>query len=288
MSAKGVVVFLVLLSINFSIISALVVDADYITTYPGKEGRVNLVIENNEDFDIKDISISLDLSNTGFTTVGSSEKSIDEIDENDDEDVSFTIRAATDITPGDYDILYKIGYTNADSDDEEEYDKDGTFGIRVSAETDIDFAVETKGIDGSAIVGKQGQISLEIINKGLGEIKSVGVEIEPSGFELISGEKIFIGSIDGDDTDIANFDVIFQSKNPVLKARVTYKDFDNNNQEELVNLPLNIYTVEEAKEKGLVSDSNSLVYIIIIVLIIILWVLWRFWKKRRKIKKKIE
>ena len=277
------------LILSFGYISALIVDVDYITIYHGEEGRVNFNIDNNEDFDIKDVSVALGLNNLPFTSVGSSEKSIEDIDEGDEEDVSFTLRAATDITPGDYDISYTIKYTDADSNDEEKYNKTGSFGIRVSARTDIDFSAEAKGTDAeSAIAGEQGQISIEIINKGIGEIKSASVEIEAVGFELISSNKIFVGSISGDDTDIATFDVIFQIKNPSLKAKVTYKDFDNNNQEQTVNMPLKVYTREEALEKCLIKNGNAMTYGIVIVVLLILWLVWRSWRKRRKNKKKVE
>ena len=108
-----------------------------------------------------------------FTIVGSSEKDIDDLDEDDDDGVSFIIKASTDITPGDYNIPYLIEYINAEEDNET-FEKTGSFGLRVSAKTEIDFIVEVRE---NAIVGQEGKISLEIINKGLGEIKSVSVQI---------------------------------------------------------------------------------------------------------------
>ena len=51
----------------------------------------------------------------------------------------------------------------------------------------------------------------------------------PNGFELLSKDKIFVGTIDADDSDTATFDVIYKTTSPTLTARVEYKDFDNNN-----------------------------------------------------------
>ena len=178
------ILFLVL---TLSFASAIVVDADYITIYSGESGRVSVEIENNENFDIEDISLALELSDLPFTSVGSSEKDVDDIDEDDEDTVSFTLRASTDIVPGDYNIPYILTYVNAENNTEN-FEKTGSFGLRVSAKTDLDFSIETNE---DAVVGKEGRIIIEIINRGLGEIKSVSIEIIPNGFKLLSKNKIF-------------------------------------------------------------------------------------------------
>lgn len=271
-------IFVLLFSLSFA--SALVVDADYITTFPGEDGRIVIELENNEDFDIEDVSVTLILDETPFTSVGSSEKDIDEIDEDDEETVSFTLRASSDITPGDYNIPYEIRYVNSE-DEDEDFKKEGSFGLRVSAETELDFVVEVRG---NAIVGEEGQISLEVINKGLGDIKSVSVDINPQGFELLSKDKIFIGTVDSDDTDIASFDVIYKNTNARLSATVTYKDFDNNPQTETVNLPIKVYTREQALELGLIKQNRTAVYIGIIAVLVIAWFIYRRMRRRKRNK----
>jgi len=267
---------------TITLISAVIVDADYVTLYPGEEGRVSVDIENNENFDIEDVSISLDLSEVPFTSVGSSVRDVDDLDEDDDDSVSFTLRPSTNIIPGDYSIPYEIKYTNVNNNSEN-FTKEGSFGIRVSARTDLDFSAETRD---TAILGMEGQISLEIINRGLGEIKSVSVQILPQGFELLSKDKIFVGTIEGDDSDTASFSVIYKSLNPVLSARIFYKDFENNDQEEIVNFPIRIYTEEQALQLGLTNKSNTKNYIIVILALLIIWYVWRKIKKRRKQKQK--
>jgi hypothetical protein len=274
-----IVFALIFLSLNFA--SALAVDANYITIYPGEQGKVTIKIDNNENFDIQDISVNLNLANLPFSTMGSSEKSIDDINEDDDDDVTFTIKASTDIKPGDYDIPYTIKYTNSDTD--ENLKKEGSFGLRVSSKTDLDFDVQAKGTTiTSPIVGREGKITLEIINRGLGDIKSVSVEIVPQGFELLSSEKAFIGTINGDDTDSATFNVIYKSTNPTFVARVTYKDFDNNDQVEDITFPLKVYTEKEALDLGIIKKSKTGLYFTVIIILLIIWFIWRRIRKNRK------
>lgn len=284
--------FLVL-TLNFA--TAVIVDSNFITIFPGEEGRIILDVENNNNFDIEDVSIALELGgkkvfnslgilveeteNLPFLIIRGSEKEVDDLDEDDDDTVSFTIRAFTDITPGDYNIPYTIKFVNADND--EDLEETGSFGLRVSAKTEIDFVAE---VNEKAIVNEEGRITLEIINKGLGDIKSVSVQIFPSGFELLSKDKIFIGTVNSDDTDIASFDVVYKSSNPSLSARVEYKDFDNEDQTQTVNLPLNVYTKEKALELGLIQKSKTGIYITIAVVLLVAWIIYRRIKKRRKNK----
>ena len=135
---------------------------------------------------------------------------------------------------------------------------------------------------------KKGQISFEIINQGLGEVKSVSVQIFPNGFELLSNDKVFIGTIDADDSDIATFDVVYKSKNPVFSARVTYKDFDNNEETETVSLPVRVYTEEEALELGLINKNNIWLYVTIGIAVLVLWFFFRRIRKKRKQKEREE
>ncbi len=271
--------FLLVLTLGFT--SAVIVDADYITIFHGERGTVSVEIENNENFDIEDASLSLNLDSVQFSSVGSSEKDVDDIEEDDSERVIFTLNPFTDIIPGDYDIPYTLKYKNAENSSAPSFEKTGSFGIRVSAKTELDFSIEIRG---NAIVGEEGRVSLEVINKGLGEVKSMSVQIFPTGFELLSKDKIFIGSIDADDTDLASFDVIYKSANPSFSAKVDYKDFDNIEQTKTVNLPFTVYTKEKALELGLIQKDNSSRNTGIIVVLIIAWFVWRSFKKKRKNK----
>ena len=271
-------IFLLVLSIGF--ISAIVVDSTYLTLYPGEEGRVTIEIENNENFDIEGVSIALILDEFPFTSIGSSERGVDDIDEDDDEKVTFTIRSSTDIDPGDYNIPYVLKYVNAENDTET-LEKTGSFGLRVTAKTELDFSVEIRG---NAIVGEEGRVSLEVINRGLGEIKSVSVKIFPEGFELLSKDNVFIGTVDADDTDIASFDVVYKTTNPSLSVRIEYKDFDNKDFMETVSLPFKVYTKEQALELGLIEKSNTSRNVGLVVVVLVIWFIWRGAKKRKRDK----
>lgn len=269
----------IFLYVLFPLVSAVSVDSDFVTFYPGGEERLHVDVENTESYDIEDVSLRLELSTVPFISVGGSQKNVDDLDTDDDDSTSFLLRAATDATPGDYNIPYTLTYVNLDTDDA--VSEQGTLGVRISAKTDLTFNAYTSD---NAIIGKQGTLNLEIINRGLGEVKSMTVELLPDGYALLSKQTYFIGSVDSDDTDIASFDVVYESTTPTLRAQITYKDFDNKEQEQLVVLPFDVYTQQEAKDLGLVTQSNVGIVVGIVLVLLILWFVYRRIRKKNKRK----
>ena len=295
-----IIIAIIFSVLTLNVLSAVSVNADYITIYPGQEGKIIIEVDNNENFDIEDVSITLDtraktitnslgvvVSQTEslpFAILGNSEKEIEDIDKGDDDKSSFSIKASANAKLGDYNLPYVLKYTNADN--RTDFEKSGSFGIRVSAKTEIDFAVEAKGEEtGVAIVGEKGRVSLKIINRGLGEIKFVSVGVFPQGYELLSGEKVYVGNIVSDDSDFASFDVVFKSISPTLSAKVSYKDVENKEQSEIVEISFKVYTREKAIELGLIKEKNYAPYYAVGG-IIILWLIWRKIKKARKNKQR--
>ncbi|PIN94246.1 hypothetical protein COU61_00550 [Candidatus Pacearchaeota archaeon CG10_big_fil_rev_8_21_14_0_10_35_13] len=247
---------------------------------PGKEASVTVNIENNLKSDVRDVSVNLQLGNTQFIAVGSSEDSQDKIKEGNDESFSYTIKASKDIKPGDYSIPFIIRYEY----ENKTIERSGTFGVTVKANPELSYTISTE----NAVVGNSGKITLKIINTGLGEAKFLTVRIFPSGYTLLSEETIYIGSVGSDDYETASFDVVFNDKNSLLSASIEYKDFDNKQVIKTVNLPIKVYTQEEALQLGIITKSNTGMYIIVAIIIIIIWYAWKKIKKNRRIKKSME
>ncbi len=271
-------IFMFLLIINLSPASALIIDSVSMDKlYPGQSTSLSVEIKNTLNEDVSDVSLALNLEETKFTTIGSSEDSEDTIDEDDKETFSFTIKAASDIKPGDYNIPYTLTYTDLN---DEKKTRMGSIGITVSAKTEINYAIETK----NNVVGEQGKVSIKIINSGLGEIRFVNVEITSAdGFEILSSNEDYIGNVNSDDFELATFDVFYKKTGASITALVKYKDFDNKEQKETLTLPVNVYSKEKALELGLIKKSNYITYIVIAV-IIIGWIIYRRIKKRGKNK----
>ena len=90
-----------------------------------------------------------------------------------------------------------------------------------------------------------------------------------------------MGSIDSDDSDTASFDIVYKTTRPTLSAKVTYKDFDNEDQTETVNLSFKVYTKDQAIELGLVKKPSYITPLIIGILVIV-YIIRRILKKRKR------
>ena len=246
---------------------------------PGEEGVINFEVENNLNQDAEDVSVSINLANLPFVSIGGSQESVEEINTDDEEDFSFRIKAANDISPGDYSIPYSIEFKLND----ELQKREGTIGVSVAGETKLDYTISTE----NPVVGQQGKITLKIINKEFGDAKFVLVKVFPDGFTTLSDTQEYIGTIDSDDFESVAFDVVFKSPNPIFTARVEYKDFSNKDIAETIDLPIVVYSREKAIELGIIKQNNTILYILIAVTAILLWLLWRTLRKRARLKRSL-
>src|SRR3989344_2388545 len=81
---------------------------------PGSEVNIDITIENVGEEDIEDVIVTLDLSEVPFVPAGSSnEKIIDEINDGDEERVTFQVKALSDAQPSTYKIPVVISYAGA-------------------------------------------------------------------------------------------------------------------------------------------------------------------------------
>jgi hypothetical protein len=273
-----IAIFLVL-AINAA--SAVVINSVQADTFaPSQEGQVTLEVENILNDVAEDVSITLSFQNTPFIPIGTSEQSVDEIDEDDDETFTFRIKAAPDVKPGDYEIPYTLTYTF----DGSTKTKTGTVGIKVRANPVLTYTAEST----NPIIGQKGKVTLKIVNQGFYSARFVSVKLLPKGFTSLSDDEAYIGEIASDDFQTTSFDVVFNSINADLVAAVEYTDFDNEKVTENVNLPIIVYTPQKATALGILPKSNLTFYISLIVIIIILIIVWRIIKKRRRLKRSME
>jgi hypothetical protein len=243
----------------------------------GEEQTITLEIKNTLDENVKDVSLEINTSNLPFTLISSED--IDDIDEDDTESVEIKLKAMNGAQAGDYSIQYKLTYTEEGA--VEESSKSGTFVLTIEANPELAYTINTE----KPIVGSQGKVKLTIINKGLGDAKFVSVKIVPQGYTLLSAPEDYIGTIGSDDFETVNLDVIFDEKNPFLNANIEYRDFNNNKITKNINLPIKVYSREEALKLGIIKQNNTVLYTtLIIVGIVIFFVVRKIRKKRKKSK----
>lgn len=244
------------------------------TVSPGEEGIIRINVENDGNEDIDSLSVKLNFVNSNIIPIGSSEEFLNILEEDEEESFIFRFKVSNVLPAGTYSIGYDISY----EEDNSEVEQSGTIGIIVSAEPEIEITANTQ----NSLVGAQGELQIRIINKGLADARFVSLKIESEDIVFLSGNSEYIGTIDSDDFETSSFDVIYSSKFPSITAKITYKDFDNNEQEIIKTLSLRAYSNQEAIEKGILTKNNAPTYVGIILLLLVLWFVYRAIKKRHK------
>ena len=241
----------------------------------GKRVTLTLTIDNNLKDNVENVDLALDLTNLPFSPTASSEISIGEIKEN-------------------HDLWFDIGL-NVDSDA-----KSGIYKIPVKISYEINSVAKTKTAYVSVIVNsqplletssesllmknKKNKLSVKIINSGLGDAKFLEVEVKDSlEYKIIGNKKIYVGSLDSDDFEIANFEISIKEKSLIsIPVILRYKDSLNNEREKEDTLNLKAYSQKEAQNLGMVKKSNIMLYIIIVVFIVLVIIGYRRIKKRKR------
>ncbi len=255
----------------------------------GETSEISIEIKNNGEEDIEDVSINLVLIDiTGLVDVpfapfdSSSEISFDEIKDGKTKTAEFEIIALSNAKSGIYKIPVHIEY----KEDNETKTKDSLISVVVNSDVILSVDVE----DGLLLKGQANELRIEVVNKGLSDVKFLEVEIGGSTyFNILSSKNVYLGDVDSDDFDSVEFKIFFKENVPdsiILPVSISYKDALNNEYTENLNLQVKIYTEKKAIELGLLEKDNTLIYIGLFGGLIVVYIIYRKIKKQRKLKAK--
>lgn len=239
---------------------------------PGKQVQVTLDIENVGSEDIEDIVVKLDLTNVPFAPYNSaSEKVIDELNEDDNIQVVFDLIVLPDASSEIYKIPVEINHGTIK--------QSSLVSLSVAGDARLDVVLENSEV---VKIGDRGNVIVKFINNGLTDIKFLTVKLNSnSNYELLTPDTVYIGQVDVDDFETAEFEILAKNKNPEMLFTVSYKDANNREFSQSKLVRLNVYDMETAKQLGLIQ-SSILGYIAVpIVILLIGW----FWYRRRKKRK---
>lgn len=270
----------IILSLNA--VSALTIDSVQTSKtdiQPGDRVSIRLDIENNLDSDADNVVVSLDLSMVPFAPYESSNQIMkDEVEEGESRNFEFELIADSDASSGTYKIPVNIDYEISD----EVKTSSGLVSLIISARPQLDVSIE----EAFVIKGRTSEISVRVVNSGLGEARLLSLNLQGvGGLKLLSGGSVYIGNIDSDDFDNADFTISADGTAPGtinLPVEIVYRDSKNKEIRETKFVSLKTYSHDEAVALGLASKSNTMTYVIVIVVLLVLWFIYRSWKKRRK------
>src|SRR3989344_947395 len=245
---------------------------------PGQEAQVKINVKNQANFLLKDITLKLDLtSNTlPFAPIKSvTEQRIDSLSESQETQFTFDIISLPSAKPDIYKIPIKITYYDQFN---QFYTKDDVIALIVSSTPSLDINIEKSEL----IESKKETLSINLVNRGLSNIKLLNVEILNSNqFNLLSSKNIYIGNLDSDDSEIIDLDLIPIKKNSVtIPLSITYKDTNNQDYSIQENIEAKVYSVNEAKQIGLIKPNGFLRVMAFLVIIVFIYIIYRRRKKK--------
>ena len=232
---------------------------------PGEKGIVNVKLKSIVNSLVKNVKATLQIDSLPFVPLGSSnEKVIKQIQPKGEAVLSFDLTPEASAEAKYYKIPLKLEYyVNG-----KEYNKTNYIGIEVNEIPDV-YAI----IDSTAIYQRKqpGKITIKFVNKGSSDIKFLNSVLKQSDdYDIISSDKVYIGNIDSDDYETADYEVYIKSKKRDVDLLLQYTFLDANNKEYAkdIKLKLKIYSTSEAKKFGLIKSSSGTGIFIIIIIII--------------------
>ncbi len=296
MKTKIFVLLVALFIAQLCLASALTINSvtnDPESIQPGEKISLSLSIKNNLGEDISGAVITLNLNGntqTGIASVpfapyqSSNEYRIDEISDDDSEKARFELIAFSDAVSGTYTIPVTASYT-LDNETKVQNEPLGVITVIINAKPKIEISSEESFL----IKGTSGKVTIKIVNSGLGNCKFLNVELNPSTkIEITGPDRVYIGNIESNDFDSADFDVFVSLDAPStvnLPVKITYTDSQNNPITEDKTIIIKTYTQKEAIGMGLIKGDNTLVIVLIVVIAIVLFFVYRRIRKRMKNKR---
>ena len=241
---------------------------------PGNQVELSVTLENVGNDDINDVLVSLDLSQVPFAPLrSSSEKIIDRIRDDDEETVRFYLVVLPDASPQIYKIPIKISYNDTI--------KTSLISLEVTAIAKLDLILEESEL---VKVNDKGTVTLKFVNSGLTQIKFLKVTLQDGlSYEILSPKSLYIGEVDIDDFETEEFLIISKIKNPRLAINLEYTDSNNNEFKETKYLDLNVYSLEEAKQLGLIKTNFTGIWITFIMLVVLVIILYRIFRRKKNV-----
>lgn len=251
---------------------------------PGENSKISLSLKNNEDFDIEDVSTTLDFTNVPFAPYNSgSDYLISEILEGKTKSAEFEVVALNNAASGIYKIPVKIEYRESGQEDGTPNKiKTSLISIMINSKPLLDIGSE----DGLLLKNQINKVSIKIVNKGLSDAKFLEMNLNGNSYvNILSQSKVYIGDVDSNDFQTQEFEMFFKETSPSsisLPVSLTYKDISNKEYTESFDLQLKVYSKDQAKQLGLISQNYSGIIIVVIVLIVVVFFIIRAVVKRRR------
>lgn len=245
----------------------------------GSSAVLSFNIKNMGDSKVKDIRLTLSLPKQ-FTTLNDiTIKKLAELNAGESRKIEFDIMALPDVDEGVYETSIYSEYVNPVGTD---INENVSIGLALSGDPSIFIKIKNSEIHAT---NKMGEITLEFVNNDISNIKFLTVELEESeDYEILSPNKEYIGDLDSDDVEGADFrlKITTNKKEIELPLSLTYRDSLNREYNQKLNVML---PIRSAGELGIKQDYTLVIFIVIAIAIVVAFILYKKWKRKKNAKR---
>ena len=238
---------------------------------PGQKAVLYITLENMADYLMDEINIKINLSDSFAPSGESTEKKLRSIASKASEEIPFEIIVLPNVEGGIYKIPFTLTYRDATT---KEYSVESYVSINVGSEPTIDADVEKALVLGE---GMTGTVSVKLVNRGLTGVRFLNVNLaENEEFDVLSSKNVYIGDLDSDDYETADFEIQLKSLKNEITLPLTLEFRDALNK---------VYSEKaEVTSKTSATKDSKTIAILIILLVIIGYVIYRYFKKKKRLK----
>ncbi|MBS3168748.1 COG1361 S-layer family protein [Candidatus Woesearchaeota archaeon] len=252
---------------------------------PGEEAVIKIAFENTEDSTLQDVEVKIDLTNTTlpFAPINTgTEKTIKSINPGEASEISFNIVVLPDAKSNVYRIPIEFKYHDESGN---EFTKKDFLGVIVGGNPEFQIDLEETS---AYQIRNPGKIVLSLSNIGPIDIKFASISIlEKDNYDVISKSRVYLGNLEPDDFETAEFDIFLKDKGPI-KIELNYKDSFNNDYSQIKEIDLPVYDSGTVSKYGLQPNGKSQTPLIATILIILTIGIIYGWTKTKSLSKGIE
>ncbi|WP_414837275.1 COG1361 S-layer family protein [Candidatus Nanosalina sp. VS9-1] len=234
------------------------------TVAPGSDEEMTFSINNLADGQIKNIEVKLDLSNVPIATSGTTSQAVTKLESDSSTEASFELNIDESAENSVHKIPVSMTYENEAGT---EFTRETTVGAVIGGQPDLKAGLN--GVESELTPGSTGTVTIRLVNQGRGSADFVELNIEDSEeFEVLSPNSVYLGSMDADDYQTADFQIHVSSEAENISAPVQISYSDAAGEESLTqSVEIPVYTQSQLQSYGLASSGSPLPLIIVIVLI---------------------
>ena len=260
------------------------------TIEAGKSSKLSIEIQNRNSISLRNVIVNLDLASVDSRVLsmvsGSNQKLIPSMRPNEITTLEFEIAASPDAVAKPYLLPININFEDSF---ENSYSTSAIGSVRVYSPPLISLRLDSQDIYSEG----KGRLSFAISNPGTSSIKGTQIEILNSpDYEVIDGKYQYIGDLNPDDFQTMQTQVfLYGNENTKINMKITYLDSYNVKNEEILEIPVTMYSREELEKFGIVSARQGFSvfgYILVLLIAIGAFIIGRkigYKKAKKKLNK---